>query len=94
MTIIQEIQEKLVTSENPVARIFYKSDASKTLFIGFKQGMTLAQHKTHLPARLMVLTGKVTYKEGDESTILNQYEHKDIPVDIFYCNRLSIENNK
>jgi len=82
MTIIQEIQEKLKTSTNPVARLYYKTDSSKTMFIGFIKGMTLEKHKTHVPARLMVLTGNVTYNQGDESTNLHPYEHKDIPVDI------------
>lgn len=84
MTIIQEIQEKLMSSTKPVARLYYKSESSKTMFIGFNSGMTLDQHKTNLPARLMVLTGKVTYKQGDDATILHQYESKDIPSDILH----------
>lgn len=84
MTIIQEIQEKLMSSTKPVARLYYKSEPSKTKFIGFNNGMTLDQHKTNLPARLMVLTGKVTYKQGDDTTVLHQYEFKDIPADILH----------
>lgn len=84
MNIIQEMKEKLMTSNKPVARLYYKSEASKTMFIGFNSGMTLDQHKTNVPARLMVLTGKVTYKQGDDITTLNQYETKDIPKDILH----------
>jgi len=32
----------------------------------------------------MVITGKVTYVQASEKTILNQYEYKDIPVDIIH----------
>jgi|JI10StandDraft_1071094.scaffolds.fasta_scaffold61130_4 hypothetical protein len=84
MTIIQEIQEKLMTSTKPVARLYYKSEASKTMFIGFNSGMVLDQHKTSVPARLMVLTGKVTYQQGDDTTSLCQYETKDISKDTLH----------
>ncbi|MFZ1524873.1 MAG: hypothetical protein WAT22_08665 [Saprospiraceae bacterium] len=82
--VIQEIQDKLMTASKPVARLYYKSGDVKTIFIGFKENMILDQHKTHLPARLMVITGKVTYLQAGEKTILNQYEYKDIPVDIIH----------
>ena len=84
MTIIQEIQEKLMTSTKPVARLYYKSEASKTMFIGFNSGMILDQHKTSIPARLMVLTGKVTYQQVDDITTLYQYETKDISKDTLH----------
>ena len=82
--IIQEIHEKLKSSTKPVARLYYKSGDVKTIFIGFKKGMILDQHKTHLPARLMVICGKVTYIQESELTNLRQYEYKDIPVDIMH----------
>ena len=83
MTIL-DIKEKLETATNPVARLYYKVEGCKTLFIGFKKGMTLEQHKTHLPARLMVITGKVTYVQAGEKTLLNMYEYKDIPVNVLH----------
>jgi hypothetical protein len=82
--VIQEIQNKLMTASKPVARLYYKSGDVKTIFIGFKKNMVLDQHKTHLPARLMVMTGKVTYVQANVKKILNQYEFKDIPVDIMH----------
>ncbi len=82
--IIQEIQEKLMSAAKPVARLYFKSGDVKTIFIGFKQGMVLDQHKTHLPARLMVINGHVTYVQTGESTPLSQYEYKDIPVNIMH----------
>ena len=61
--IIHEINEKLKTSDHPVARIFYKSGDSKILLIGFLKGMTLAQHKTHVPAMLVVLLSLIHISE-------------------------------
>ncbi|HMR86827.1 MAG TPA: hypothetical protein PKD51_01670 [Saprospiraceae bacterium] len=84
MTIIQEIEEKLMAATKPVAKLYYQGEASKTIFIGFKKGMTLDQHKTNIPARLMVLKGQVTYKQGDHVNVLRLYESQDIPVDIMH----------
>jgi len=82
--VIREIFEKLGTSAKPVARLYYKSGDVKTIFIGFKKGMILARHKTSVPARLMVITGKVTYVQAGDKSILNMYDYKDIPVDIMH----------
>jgi len=84
MNIIQEIQEKLGSSTKPVARLYHKTESSKTIFIGFNSGMTLEQHKTDVPAKLMVITGKLTYRQGEDITTLQQYETKDIPVDTLH----------
>ena len=82
--IINEIQEKLETAIKPVARLYYKAGEYKTMFIGFKKGMTLEQHKTQVPARLMVITGMVTYIEEGDKTTLKMYEYQDIPVNIIH----------
>jgi quercetin dioxygenase-like cupin family protein len=84
MNLIQEIQEKLESSTKPVARLYHQTESSKTMFIGFKSGMTLEQHKTDIPAKLMVLTGKVIYRQGEDSTTLQTYETKEIPVDTLH----------
>ena len=82
--MIREIQEKLKTSLKPVARLYYKSGDVKQIFIGFNRGVTLDQHKTHLPARLLVLSGDVTYIQAGTQTRLKQYEYIDIPINIIH----------
>jgi len=46
--------------------------------------MTLDQHKTHLPARLLVLSGDVTYIQAGTQTRLKQYDFIDIPINIIH----------
>jgi quercetin dioxygenase-like cupin family protein len=82
--IINEIIEKLQTAQSPVARIFYKSGNSKLLLIGFKKGMTLEKHKTHVPARLLVLSGAVKYIQEEFENPLKKFDYQDIPVDVFH----------
>lgn len=84
MNIIKEIQEKLMSSTKPIARLYHKNESSKTLFIRFNSGMALDQRKTNVPVRLMVLKGKMTYKQENDITTLHQYETKEIPKDILH----------
>lgn len=84
MMIIQEIFEKLETSHKPVARLYYKTGEVRLIVIGFKKGMILDQHKTHLPARILVMSGNVNYIQAGVETHLKAYEYIDIPVNIMH----------
>lgn len=82
--ITHEIVEKLEASVKPVARLYYKTETVKLICIGFKKGMVLDQHKTHLPARLLVMSGSVTYIQAGVHTMLNAMDYIDIPVNIMH----------
>jgi quercetin dioxygenase-like cupin family protein len=81
---IEEIRAKLEHSENPVARLYHKNDSFKILMIGFKQGMVLKDHSTNKSAKLLVISGNVSYKEGDKITVLSSLEEIDIPVNVIH----------
>ncbi len=68
----------------PIVRSYKKSEDLNILLIGFKQNMVLASHKTLTPARLLVLSGTVIYKEGDSHIELGQYDEVEIPVDTLH----------
>lgn len=80
--IIKEVLAQLENAETPVIRVLKANTNSKVLVLGFKKGMILKEHKTAVPAKLVVLAGAVTYKQQDKSIPLNQYSDLDIPVDI------------
>ncbi len=79
---IKEIKEKLKTSDNPVAKSLHHGTDFNVLFIGFKQGMVLKEHKAHIQSKLTVLEGVVNYKEENRVVKLMQYDEVDIPVEI------------
>jgi quercetin dioxygenase-like cupin family protein len=82
--IIQTVLEQLETATNPVAKALHKGDQSKVLIIGFKKGMVLKEHKTHVPANLTVLTGRVIYHEGETQKVLAQYDETVIPIEMLH----------
>lgn len=82
--IIKEILEQLKTSKNPVAKAIHKGEHFKVLALALNKGMILKEHKTSLPAKLVVLSGSVIYNEGEKHLTLNQFDQTDIPLGIIH----------
>jgi len=56
------------------------TNAQKVMIITFKKGMILKEHKTHLPAMITVLKGKVNYRNQDSVTTIDEYDNFQISV--------------
>lgn len=79
--MLNDIQLLLETAEHPIARNIFKTDEVKILVIGFKIGMLLKNHKTPFKSKLMVLYGKVEYKEDNTLNLLSVLEEQTILPD-------------
>lgn len=77
---IKNILADLPNSEKPIARILHKGENFKVLAIGFTKSMVLAEHKANVPSKLMVISGNIIYKKGDQAQTLQLYDEHDIPV--------------
>jgi quercetin dioxygenase-like cupin family protein len=82
--IIKEIVQQVASSTHPVARAIHQGPHCKVLAMAFKKGMRLKEHQTALPATLTVLSGAVTYYEGDVQKLLEQYDATEIPVGVVH----------
>ncbi len=82
--ILKQIAIDLETAQHPVAKALCKGEHFKTVAIGFKKGMILKEHQSHLPAKLFVLNGQVIYKENDVCTTLNALDEIEIPIKILH----------
>ena len=81
---IKEILKQLETSDHPVAKPLHKEDNFKVLVIGFKSGMKLKDHETHIPSKLTVISGKVIYKHHEKETELQKFDEVEIPVNTIH----------
>jgi len=81
---IKDVLQQLDTSTHPVAKALHKGEHFKVLVLGFKKGMVLKEHKTSLPAKLTVFSGKVVYVEMGSSKKLHPYDETDIPVGVIH----------
>ncbi|MES2111706.1 MAG: hypothetical protein V4577_23310 [Bacteroidota bacterium] len=82
--IIHEVLAQLEKANDPVIKVLQAHAAGKTLVIGFKSGMILKEHRTAVPARLLVIDGSVTYKQEGVSITLAKYADLEIPVDVLH----------
>jgi quercetin dioxygenase-like cupin family protein len=80
MSIIKQALAELETKNNPVAKVLHKAADSKAIIMVFKKGMMLKEHKSALPAKLTIFNGAVSFVMLGETTILNQYDTMDIPM--------------
>lgn len=79
---IKDIKQELKNSDNPVIKSIHHGSGLKVLMMGFKKGMTLKEHKAHIPSKLTVLEGAVTYKENSRVVKLTQYDEVEIAVEV------------
>lgn len=82
--IIKEVLARLEKAESPVVQVLQQQSVGKVLTLGFKKGMILKEHQTIIPARLVVVSGAVTYKQEDKSVTLSKFSDLDIPVRVMH----------
>lgn len=82
--ILKEIVQELEHAKDPVYKMLRKGESSHILAIGFKKGMLLKKHKSDIPARIVVIKGRVVYNSEHEATPLGLYEEYEIPVGEFH----------
>lgn len=81
--IIKEVLAQLEQARNgPVVKVLEKGTQFKVIVLAFKKGMELKAHHTPIPARLVVVEGKVNYMEMERSLVLTRYDDLSIPVNI------------
>lgn len=76
--ILQNILLELETAKSPVGKMLRKGTDFHVLGIGFKKDMVLPEHKTNLPARLIVIQGEVVYHSDAGPLILGRYDEHEI----------------
>ena len=83
--IINEVLAQLENAGAPVIKVLQVHAAGKTLVLGFKAGMILKEHRTAVPASLLVIGGAVIYKQEGTAIPLRKYADLEIPVDVLHA---------
>ncbi|WP_121811098.1 cupin domain-containing protein [Mucilaginibacter kameinonensis] len=80
--IIEQVREQMPLAKGPVVKILKQSDNYKMMVIGLKKGSVLKEHKTAVPARLIITEGHVTYNEHERAVDLKRDADFEIPVNV------------
>jgi len=78
---LKEIKTELNEASNPIAKSLHHNDSFRVLVLGFKKGMVMKDHKAKWNSKLTVLEGSVTYNNAGSTTLLEQYDEYEIPVE-------------
>lgn len=78
--LVKEILSELPDATKPVVRKFEQQDGSHVLAIGLKEGVVLKEHKSDIPARILVIKGAIKYITGSGSTQLGLFDEHIIPI--------------
>lgn len=81
MNITKELK---FNQDKPTVLSVQKSDSFNTFAIGLKRNQVLDQHKTAMPAWLVVLRGSILFRINSEDHHLSEFDTFNIPVDIVH----------
>jgi len=76
-----EFFEDFTDLNKPVTKILLKNKASLVIAIKLASGVSLSDHKSPGPAKILVLKGAVRYRSENHNIILKPYEEFLIPLD-------------
>lgn len=68
----------------PIVKILKQGNGYKVLAIGLKKGAVLKEHKSSVPATLIVTEGSVLYKEHERSVELMRDTDFEIPINVLH----------
>lgn len=72
------------SATGPVVKVLRQGNSYKMMVIGLKKGVVLKEHKTAVPATLIVTEGNVLYKEHERSVDLRHDADFEIPINVLH----------
>lgn len=78
--LVKEILSELDTATKPVVKRFDQEEGSHVLAIGLNRNVILKEHKSDIPARILVIKGAIAYIAGDKKVNLSTFDDHIIPV--------------
>ncbi len=82
--LVKEILSELSTATKPVVRRFEQENGSHVLAIGLNRNVILKEHKSDIPARILVIKGGITYIAGEKRVKLELFDEHIIPIGEFH----------
>lgn len=78
--LLKEILAELSTSTKPIVKRIDQKGGSHVLAIGLGKDVILKEHKSDIPAKILVMKGAITYIAGDKRTELGVFDEHVIPI--------------
>ena len=82
--VIEQVREQMQQAAGAVVKILKQGGSYKMMAIGLKKGAVLKEHKTAVPATLIVIEGDILYNEAERSVPLKKDNDFEIPVNVLH----------
>ena len=82
--VIEQVRGQMQQAAGAVVKILKQGSSYKMMAIGLKKGAVLKEHKTAVPATLIVIEGDVMYNEAERSIPLKKDNDFEIPVNVLH----------
>lgn len=83
--IIKEILSELSSATKPVIGKFEQKEGSHVLAIGLNKDVVLKEHKSDIPARILVIKGSIVYIAGEKRKEIGLFEEHIIPIGEYHA---------
>lgn len=78
--LVKEILSQLATATKVIVKRFEQEAGSHVLAIGLNKDVILKEHKSDIPARILVIKGGITYIAGEKRIPLQLFDEHVIPI--------------
>jgi hypothetical protein len=78
--LVKEIVSEVPTATKPVVKRFEQEAGSHVLAIGLNKDVVLKEHKSDIPARILVIKGSIVYVAEEKRLELGLFDEHIIPV--------------
>ncbi|NJW52333.1 hypothetical protein [Salinimicrobium oceani] len=78
--LLKELNRELSSASKPLVKRFEQAEGSHVLAIGLNHDVILKEHKSDIPARIVVIKGAITYISGNNSIHLDVFDELEIPI--------------
>lgn len=80
MMILKDVLAQTENAEKPVVKRLQEGKDFHVLAIGLKETVVLKEHKTDVPAKLVLIKGQVVFKTAEAEVTLGLYDEHVINV--------------
>ena len=77
---LKEVLKEMEAAKKPVVKKLQEAKEGHVLAIGMQAEVILKEHKSDIPAKIVVIKGQIAYNAGDKQTLLDLFEEYNIPV--------------
>lgn len=82
MDLLNEVSEKLKTSDRPVLKKIFSANGTNLIAIGLKKGVELKEHTAPSKAKLMVIQGVIDFHINEKTLRFNVQDTFEIPLKV------------